>query len=366
MAGKPVEKFAHRIIRDRTMWIVALLFIITASGSALVEVVRCWLNNRDIAWRLIVSAPNHFWFLIVFFPMLSLCAAFIVVGVIRHSEEIFLDGGRTFSQAMITHWRVVVLAGLAVASLICVIDYYFNPKTFDKLRPELRPRAFRVVDTLRREAEKLPAQEQVERRRLHMSNGREELEEATPRLQARQFPIWDLTPSAQLYAYTSGTAQLRLRLLDPISHTLQLIALFSVVFAGWCVLWGWFICLLSPDLLKGDGVVASTSGAVLVSILLFAVWVMLYSVVKLEIQQVMDAGPGSGQRVLDIIVMVFLVAMAVMMGRTKLTEHFPVRAEMSAAFLIGLMTFVMRVGDIRTTLGPNGNPATFIIISLLS
>lgn len=366
MAPRNTNRSAFRIIKDPTMWVIAVILILLASVPVTIDMARLIIANKSESVNQILAAPNHFWFTIIFFPMVALLTGFILTGLIKYSEEIFSNEHRLIAQFTITHWRVIVTSGIAFAAFICGIDYFFNPKTFDKFQEPYREQAYISVDLLRKQIDKVTNSDQPEQRRINYEAGKSEFESSLSSLRSHNINLFSLSPQAQLYAYTDAKIQLEFKLLDPLSHSLQMISLFGIIFSAWCVLWGWFICLTSPELVKANGTIGNIAIAILASIILFAIWAVLYHVAKLSTQHVIGVGTGTGQRVLDVVVLVFLYILVILLGRTKLMESMSPGPEVTTFILLTAITFATRAIDMRTVLGGDSNLSTVIIISTVS
>src|SRR5687768_16289379 len=126
------SRFAVRVVKDPVIWVILVMFIILGSGPVLADFWQIWHAQRDLAWKCFRFSPQRFLFHLIFFPMIAVLASFIATALVRHSEELFADPAMSLVQYLISHWRIVVLAAIWLTAGLCVMDYFFNPKSFDK------------------------------------------------------------------------------------------------------------------------------------------------------------------------------------------------------------------------------------------
>jgi len=194
------------------------------------------------------------------------------------------------------NWIVICLVGIIFTSAICIVDYFFSAKTFDKLRPVYAKKAVSASEEVRNSILALPKSDREESRQEMLRNWRTQKKKIISELHVSTNIYEDilaLPNGVYLQIVQDPTLQRNLHLMNPTVHSLNVIQLFISIFTASCALFVTVLCVYSfktsPDLSKLP-IMRNALSAVFFSVTFFSFFPILYAQQRSEIEYLVGTG----------------------------------------------------------------------------
>lgn len=261
-------------------------------------------------------APNQFLFLVLVFPfatLYTLLALRILIGDIRPKIPV-TDPAR----AILENWSAWLVLGLALVSVIAVVVYFTSPMSLDKLRKPYADRALQAMARVDRRIEQLPSGEQAAARKAVIKKAREKAEQldAPPITEEKAFQVWleDLAehePEVFLHIVQNPSFQLRLNLLEPTIHSLNVLQLVLALWVGLATLLCTWLSVhtagainLPVSQIPG---LQNALNATRLALFFFALYPLFYNQQRLQMQEYVEVPGTSLQHIVTALVVVALL-----------------------------------------------------------
>lgn len=242
-------------------------------------------------------APNQFLFLILPFPFaafMTFMALRILIGRLGPS----LPPEYSF-KGVYDHWLVSLLIGLAITCIITSVVYFTSAMSFDKLEPKYAIRAIQSVRLVEDQLLNVKSDEREDYREKLIMSAKEEIQKLSlPPLQdSTALEDWlnRLRPEVFLQVVQNPGWQLRLKIMNPTIHALNIVQLLTALFIASCGFMAALLCihgfrvlnLAEPFALE----LRNASNALFYALFFFAFYPICYRQHREEIENFI--GPGS-------------------------------------------------------------------------
>lgn len=268
--------------------------------------------------RLWGYAPNQFLFLVVFFPLATFAALAALRGLVFKAAPTLPISGPL--REVIRHWPVAILVAIIIAALVSIIVYFGSAWSLDKLEAAYADRAVNAMESVRAKVELSSSQaEQRETTRISLiAAAKAELAGSTVPSgdNKREVADWlkSLSDGAYLQAVQRPDLQVRLHLLNPILHALNVLQLFASLFVGMITLSLAVVGFVLARSVGLDGQNFPELGAVLWTVVWAVFFFGMHALCYGQYRTQMEYVVGSGTTVLQdlflaLVVFVVLVAL---------------------------------------------------------
>ncbi len=239
-------------------------------------------------------APNQFLFPLIAFPMAAFSAFLamrLLVSTLQQSPP-----QHPVIKWTADNWIVVCLIGIILTSSICIIDYFFSAKTFDKLQPVYAQRAVSAAQEVRKTILDVPKDEREEKRQDWIQNWRDIKQEYIASLKNSadiKKDMLALPPGVYLQIIQDPFLQRNLHLMNPTVYALNFVQLFVSLFTSYCAL---FVTILCIYVFKTDTVASqmpvmrNALAAVFFAVTFFSFWPILYAQQRFEVEYLVGTG----------------------------------------------------------------------------
>jgi hypothetical protein len=254
------------------------------------------VHGPNVTARLWGYAPNQFLFLTLVFPFAafySFMALRVLITEVRGQIPIG-DPGRL----ILEHWPACILVGLAIVSLIATVVYFGSAMSLDKLRP---PYAQMALDSMRAFEDKL-SQVPVKQRQAK----RVELIESARRRATRLDPpaggdhkelvqwLRQREPEDALQFFIRPGAQLRLGVLEPTIHALNVFQLLVALFVSVMALMTSLLTIHAAGMLgfpqKPNPALREAITFLVTALFCFALYPLLYHQLRVQLEEFVGSG----------------------------------------------------------------------------
>lgn len=260
-------------------------------------------------------APNQFLFPLLAFPIAAFAtflAMRLLISTLQHSPP-----QHPVIRWTTDNWIVVSLIGIILTSSICIIDYFFSTKTFDKLQSVYAQRAVLAAQEVRRIIRAVPKDDREEKRQELIQNWRDEKQKHVISLKNSaniEKDMLSLPSGVYLQVIQDPSLQRDLHIMNPVVHVLNVIQLFTSLFTGYCA---FFVTILCFYVFKTDAaasqmpVMRNALSAVFFAVTFFSLFPILYAQQRSEVEYLVGTGYTIMPQVFSgIIVIGLLMALA--------------------------------------------------------
>lgn len=243
-------------------------------------------------------APNQFLWLTIFFPLATFCTLFALHSFTFRLNPILPSDFPL--KSFFDHWPVSILIGFIISSIISIIVYFSSAWSFDKLQPQYAQLAIKSYELVEDQIVKssLKKEEQEQFRHVIIKNAKLEAEslQLPNKYDITTIENWmkTLKPEVLLQVVQSPILQIKLKLLNPILHALNVFQLFCVIFIAFCSLSISIACIITARDINYDGKnfpeLTQTINSVFYSIFFYGFYSICYNQYRQQIEAVVGVG----------------------------------------------------------------------------
>lgn len=293
-------------------WVIlfSIAAVVLVNAPLLYILIR--IHNPSLLSQLWGYAPNQFLFPLLAFPVSAFATFAAMKFLITTLQQ------KTPFHPVIRwttdNWLVVVLIGIVLSASICMVDYFFSAKTFDKLQPVYAERAITATKEIRNMFLALPKDSQAETRRTLIEQWREQKTEIVSRLEQSsdmQKDMLALNAGVYLQVVQDPALQRKLHLMNPPIQALNVMQLFISLLTAFCALFATILCIY---VFKMDATAAQlpllkkSLSAVFFALTFFAAFPILYAEQRGEIEYVVGTGYTMMPHVFSALIIIVLLS----------------------------------------------------------
>lgn len=301
--------------RTNMTWVVICTVVSFLLANTPLIYILCRVHYPSGLSPLWGYAPNQFLFPLLAFPMAAFStflAMKLLVATLQSTPP-----HHPVIRWTADNWIVVCLIGIIMTSSVCILDYFFSAKTFDKLQPVFAQKAVAAAQDVRRQIMSIPKDDRDEKRHEMIQKWRDEKQQALPQLAAAPDPekaILALPAGVYLQIVQDPSCQRDLHLMNQTVHALNVAQVFISIFVGFCAL---FVTTLCVYVFKAEGVasqvpsIRNALSAVFFAVTFFSFFPILYAQQRSEVEFLVGGGYTIMPQVFSgIIVIALLMALA--------------------------------------------------------
>jgi hypothetical protein len=267
---------------------------------------------KGIGW-LWGYAPNQFFFLVVVFPFATLYT-FLALRILVVDVRVAMPMSDP-ARFVLLNWSAWLVAGLGFVSLITVVVYFASAMSLDKLRPAYVAVARDAIAKFDRRLARVPEGEREARRADIIRGAQAEAASDQPPVGDDERAVGDWLraqePEVALQFLMNPGSQLRLQLLNPTIHALNIFQLLVGLFVGVIALASAFLTIYSARITNFPNVPsAALSEAVRFlnyALFFFAIYPLLYHELRLQMQEFVGRGFNVMQDILSAGIVLFVM-----------------------------------------------------------
>lgn len=263
-------------------------------------------------------APNQFLFLVMAFPFAAY-STFVSLHVLFTRLNSALPETYAF-KGIFDNWMLSLVIGWAVAAVFTSGAYFLNPMSFDKLRPQYARKALESVRAVDAQLGKVKRDDREDYRENLIAEARAAADAARQQLTAQpeggqdalDGRLAELPPQVYLQVAQSPGLQLRLKLMDPTVHALNVVQLLVALYVGCCALAAAIFCIFvtqeSGPTVEAMPEAAKAINAVFSALTFFAFYSIFYQQHRVEMEGYVGRGFPILPDVLTALVIIILQA----------------------------------------------------------
>ncbi|HEY0322815.1 MAG TPA: hypothetical protein VGC66_17810 [Pyrinomonadaceae bacterium] len=200
-------------------------------------------------------APNQFLFPMLVFPFASFSTFVCIYTLINRVGPKMPVGtlGRWFAD----NWIASMLLGISIVSLVCIAVYFRSAMSLDKLEPKYANRALDAIKQINTETARLSDKERKEFLDKMIKNAKSDaaILQPPPLDDTNAFDTWifGLPPDVYLQIVQNPDLTLRLKLMNPPIHALNMLQILIGLFISFGALFSIFLCYLATKQLQFNG-----------------------------------------------------------------------------------------------------------------
>ena len=317
-------------------------------------------------------APNQFLFLLLPFPLAAFTTFVAFSSLLKQfnieePKDILL---RWF----FLNWPVLILIGIVLVSCVTIADYFYTAKAFDRLEIAYAEKALESAKDLRSRIEDSHfSKEDIQKERISIrdeaSSGFKSFKTSLESKSISKEDILNIVPAVYMKIVLDAKLQRELKLLNPTSHVLSILQLFSVLVTAFVSLFSIAMIYLAIQ----DGYsLKETIDSITFSVISFSLYPICYRYFISEMKLITDSVSTIGGDTMSLILIICAAALVLTMDPSR--RDFWTTVVRSIPFLIilipGIMLVMLGPSSLRAFIGIDTNPGSrltlFVVMLLIS